>query len=226
MLNFLFKKRECETAKDVELNRVYEELKKVYTFDSIPEIRKKYLSMHIQKYGYLTYSYQKALDELTNEETLFALEEKWKQNNIFKDGKFHFKNNQISPLARNQEKNSDWFKKEGHNIKLINLAALGNGNQSSEPGKFFDWLKQLLILPTGNLAGKIYNTTIYLIPFHPREFGCAYLPKSSEVSSKLKDKEIEELTGMDAKAQVQTFIEMAQLAGHPVIYDILKETFL
>ena len=54
MLNFLFKKRECETAKDVELNRVYEELKKVYTFDSIPEIRKKYLSMHIQKYGYLT----------------------------------------------------------------------------------------------------------------------------------------------------------------------------
>ena len=29
MLNFLFKKRECETAKDVELNRVYEELKKV-----------------------------------------------------------------------------------------------------------------------------------------------------------------------------------------------------
>ena len=35
MLNFLFKKRECETAKDVELNRVYEELKKVYTFDSI-----------------------------------------------------------------------------------------------------------------------------------------------------------------------------------------------
>ena len=82
MLNFLFKKRECETAKDVELNRVYEELKKVYTFDSIPEIRKKYLSMHIQKYGYLTYSYQNALDELTNEETLFALEEKWKQNNI------------------------------------------------------------------------------------------------------------------------------------------------
>ena len=224
MLKFLFKKRECETANDMELNRIYEELKKVYTFDNIPEIRKKYLSMHIQKYGYLTYSYQKALDELTNEETLFALEEKWKQNNIFKDGKFHFKNNQISPLARNQEKNSDWFKKEGHNIKLINLAALGNGNQSSEPGKFFDWLKQLLILPTGNLAGKIYNTTIYLIPFHPREFGCAYLPKSSEVSSKLKDKEIEELTGLDAKAQVQTFIKMAQLAGHPVIYDILPQT--
>lgn len=224
MLNLLFKKREQETAKDVELNRVYEELKKEYPFDNIPELRKKYLSMHIQKYGYLTYSYQKALEELTNEETLFALEEKWKQNNTFKNDKFTFKNNQISPLARNQEKNSDWFKKEGHNIKLINLAALGNGNESKETGKFFDWLKQLLILPTGNMNNGIYNTTIYLIPFHPREFGCAYLPKSSEVSSKLKDDVIEQITGLNAKQQVQTFIQMAQLAGHPVIYDILPQT--
>ncbi len=224
MLNLLFKKKEKDTAKDVELNRIYEELKKAYPFDNIPEIRKKYLSMHIKKYGYLTYPYQKALDELTNEETLYALEEKWKQNNVFKDGKFHFKNTQVSVLARNQEKNSDWFKKEGHDIKLINLAALGNGNNSSEPGKFFDWLKQLLILPSGNKENHIYNTTIYLIPFHPREFGCAYLPKSSEVSAKLKDTQVEELTGLDAKGQVKTFIEMAQLAGHPVIYDILPQT--
>ena len=164
MFEFLFKKREQETARDVELNKVYEELKKAYPSDNIPEIRKKYLSMHIQKYGYLTYPFQKALDELTNEETLFALEEKWKQNNVFKDGKFHFKNNQISPLARHQEKTSDWFKHEGHDIKLLNLAALGNGNKSKEVGKFFDWLKQLLILPTGNMDNGIYNTTIYLIP--------------------------------------------------------------
>ncbi len=224
MLDFLFAKREQETAKDVELNRIYEKLKEAYPFDNIPEIRKKYLSMHIQKYGYLTYSFQKAQDELTNEETLFALEEKWKQNNIFSNNKFTFKNNHISVLARLQEKNSDWFKKEGHNIKLINLAALGNGNKSETPGKFFDWLKQLLILPTGNIANKIYNTTIYLIPFHPREFGCAYLPKSSEVSEKLKDTEIERITGLDAKQQLQTFIQMAQLAGHPVIYDILPQT--
>ena len=224
MLNLLFKKNEKQTAEDAQLNRVYEELKSAYPFDNIPEIRKKYLSMHIKKYGYLTYPYQKALDELTNEETLYALEEKWKRNNVFKDGKFCFKNNQISVLSRNQEKTSDWFKKEGHNIKLINLAALGNGNNSSEPGKLFDWLKQLLILPTGNKENNIYSTTIYLIPFHPREFGCAYLPKSSEVSEKLKDPQVEELTGLDAKAQVQTFIEMAQLAGHPVIYDILPQT--
>ena len=224
MLNLLFKKKEHSLAKDAELNRVYEALKKAYPADNIPELRKKFLSLHMKKYGYLTYSYQKALDELTNEEVLFALEEKWKQNNVFKDGKFHFKNNQISVLARNQEKNSDWFIKEGHDIKLINLAALGNGNKSEEPGKFFDWLKQLLILPTGNKESGIYNTTIYLIPFHPREFGCAYLPKSNEVSDRLNDSKIEELTGLDVKQQVQTFIEMAQLAGHPVIYDILPQT--
>ena len=138
MLNLLFKKREHDTAKDVELNRVFEALKKEYPYDNIPELRKKYLSMHIQKYGYLTYSFQKALEELTNEETLYALEEKWKQNHVFKNDKFSFKNSQISPLSRNQEKHSDWFQKEGHNIKLINLAALGNGNESKEPGKFFD----------------------------------------------------------------------------------------
>lgn len=224
MLEFLFGKKEQETARDVNLNKIYDELKKAYPFDSIPELRKKYLSMHIQKYGYLTYSFQKAQEELTNEETLFALEEKWKQNNVFKNGKFSYRQNQISVLARHQEKNSDWFKKEGHNIKLLNLAALGNGNESKETGKFFDWLKQLLILPSGNLENHIYNTTIYLIPFHPREFGCAYLPKSNEVSSKLKDEYIEEITGLDAKGQVQTFIEMAQLAGHPVIYDILPQT--
>ena len=224
MLEFLFGKKEQEIAKDANLNKIYEELKKAYPFDSIPELRKKYLTMHIQKYGYLTYSFQKAQEELTNEETLFALEEKWKQNNVFKNGKFSYRPNQISVLARHQEKNSDWFKKEGHNIKLLNLAALGDGNNSKETGKFFDWLKQLLILPSGNLDNHIYNTTIYLIPFHPREFGCAYLPKSSEVSAKLKDEYIEEITGLDAKGQVQTFIEMAQLAGHPVIYDILPQT--
>lgn len=223
MLDFLFTKKDT-SAKDKELNGIYAQLKKAYPFDSIPEIRKKYLELHIKKYGYLTYSFDKAQKELTNEETLFALEQKWIQNNVFKDGKFCFKNNQISVLERNGEKNSDWFKKEGHNIKLINLAALGNGNKSDETGKFFDWLKQLLILPTGNLENRIYNTTIYLIPFHPREFGCAYLPKSSEVSSKLNDKYIEEITGMNVKQQVQTFIELAQLAGHPVIYDILPQT--
>lgn len=224
MLDFLFgKKKEIEKKDDV-LNNIYSKLKKKYSFDNISVRRKTELKNLISKFGYLPYPHIKALEELTPEEILYGLEIKWKNNKIFKDGKFGFKNNQISVLARNNVNNSDWIKKEGHNIKLINLAALGNGNKTKETGKFFDWLTQLLILPTGDLNNNIFNTTIYLIPFHPREFGCAYLPKSSEVSEALLDKSIEELTGLDAKAQVKIFIELAQLAGHPVIYDILPQT--
>lgn len=223
MFNLFFNKSE-QAAKYIKLNEIYSKMKQVYSFDNIDEERKVYLSELMEKYGYLPYSHQKALDELTYEETLFALEQKWKSNGVFDGEHFNFKNSQISPLARNNVKNSDWFKKEGHNIKLINLAALGNGNKYNETGKFFDWLKQLLILPTGNLENGIFNTTIYLIPFHPREFGCAYLPKSSEVSKKLYDEEIANITGLNVKEQLQLFIELAQLAGHPVIYDILPQT--
>ena len=48
-----------------------------------------------------------------------------------------------------------------------------------------------IILPTGNLKRNIFNTTVYLIPFQPRDFGCAYLPTSSDVSPNLNDENIE-----------------------------------
>ncbi len=226
MFEFLFGKKnnKCEEKKTEQLNRAYTAIRSKYNPDNIPEERKSFLKERINLYGYLNYPYVKACEEISNEEVLFGLEIKWKQNGIFKDGKFEFSNDKISVLARNNIKNSDWFKKEGHDIKLINLAGLGNGNKSKEPGKFMDWLRQLLILPTGNTENGIFNTTIYLIPFHPREFGCAYLPRSSEVSEKLYDKEIGELTKTTVKEQVKMFIELAQLAGHPVIYDILPQT--
>lgn len=217
----LFSKK-IEPAKDIRLNEIYTNLKNSYP--KVSDERKEELSKLIKKYGYLPYPYIKALEELTPEEILFGLEIKWKNNKIFADGKFSFTNNKISVLARNNAKNSSWIQKEGHNIKLINLAGLGDGNKTKEAGKFIDWLRQLLILPTGNLDNNIYDTTMYLIPFHPREFGCAYLPKSSDISEELFDKNIQEITGMDVKEQVQTFIMLSQLAGHPVIYDILPQT--
>ena len=218
IFDFLFDKK-AEPADSI-INGIYTKLCREYGVENIPDDRKKYLENLVRENGYLPYPYFKALDELTEAETLFALREKWIKEGVFKDGEFKFE--KASVLARNNEKTSDWIKKEGHDIKLINLAGLGN--KKGKAGKFFDWLKQLLILPSGNLANNIYNTTIYLIPFHPREFGCAYLPKSSEVSGNLLDKDIEKITGLDAKGQVKTFIQMAQLAGHPVIYDILPQT--
>lgn len=218
----LFDKK-VEVRKDEYLNEVYAKLKEYTHFNELTEDRKKQLRSIVEKYGYLNYPHLKALEELSAAETLCALEVKWENNGIFKDGKFCFENNQVSPLARNNIKNADWLKKEGHDIKLINLAALGNGNYSETPGKFFDWVKQILILPTGNLKRNIFNTTVYLIPFQPRDFGCAYLPTSSDVSPNLNDENIEKTLNYNVKEQVQLFIEFAQLAGHPVIYDVLPQ---
>ena len=220
MLEFLFRK---ETASPCEeLNSFYSKLKEIYSPESISDERKEYLTSQMEKYGYLPYPQIKALEELSDAEVLFALEYKWKSNGVFSEGKFDFE--KTSVLARNGIKNSNWFKKEGHDIKLTNLAGLGNGNNSEECGKFMDWLRQLLILPSGNLENNIFSTTMYLIPFHPREFGCAYLPTASNVSPNLEDKNILEKTGLNADEQVKMFIKMTQLAGHPVIYDILPQT--
>lgn len=232
MLGFLFGKKEKNKAAykptSTEINDIYSKLKEIYKFEEIEEDRKKELKGLVEKYQYLPYPHIKALEELTPAEVLFALETKWGVNGVFKDGKFEFESNKISVLARNNVKNANWIKKEGHDIKLVNLAGLGNGNktknESSVCGKFIDWLRQLLILPTGNLERGIFATTMYLIPFHPREFGCAYLPKSTDVSHNLEDAQLKEVLNLDAKAQVQTFITLAQLAGHPVIYDVLPQT--
>lgn len=220
MLNFLFNKK--VTPQDEEINKIYSRLKSLYKFDEISSERKNYLSEQLKKYKYLPYPHIKALEELTPAEVIFALEFKWKNNGVFDGTNFSFQEKSV--LARHGLKNADWIKKEGHDIKLINLAALGDGNKSNNSGKFIDWLKQLLILPAGNVEKGIFATTIYLIPFHPREFGCAYLPKSTEVSQKLKDSQLEASLELDAKTQVQIFITLAQLAGHPVIYDILPQT--
>lgn len=220
MLEFLFKKKSDLKRVDA-VNAMYKALKSLYNTDNIPQERKDYLSDLMRKYGYIPYSYNKANNELSNEEVLFVLEQKWAQNNVFKNDEFEFVNPSV--LARNNVTNSNWIQKEGHDIKLINLAGLGD-NSAEKTGTMMNWLRQIAILPTGNLESGIFNTTVYLIPFHPREFGCAYLPSSSEASSVLADEKLQEMTEADATEQVRTFINFAQLAGHPVIYDVLPQT--
>lgn len=220
MLEFLFKKETENIAES--LNTFYSKLREMYPFDRISEERKEYLKSQMNRFGYLPYPHIKALDDLSDSEVLFALESKWEANGVFSNGHFNF--SKTSVLARNNIKDSSWLQKEGHDIKLVNLAGLGNGNYSDTCGHFMDWLRQLLILPTGNLENNIFGTTMYLIPFHPREFGCAYLPTASNVSPNLEDKRILEKTGLNADEQVKMFIKMTQLAGHPVIYDILPQT--
>lgn len=212
------------TINSENLTHIFNGLKAFYNVNSIDESRKNYIVSEVQKYGYLPYPHIKALEELTEAETLLAIEEKLKYNNTYNNGNFNFNPENISAIKRAGYSNSSWINKEGHNVKLVNLAGLGNGNKSKEPGKFIDWLKQLVILPSGNIEKGILATTMYLIPFHPREFGCAYLPKSSEVSENLEDALLKEKFELDAKNQVRLFLALSQLAGHPTMYDVLPQT--
>lgn len=224
MFNTLFKNA-TKSAKrvDFEVNSFYEKLKAIYNFDSISDDRKNYLTEIMNEYGYLNYPHIKALEELSPAETLFCLEQKWKNNGVFSAGSFQFENDDVSPLKRKKVYSADWICAEGHEIKLINLPALSNGNNTNECAKFLDWLKQLVILPTGNMRFGIFDTSIYLVPFHPRDFGCSYLPISMEASDSMYDSIIGEETGFDVTEQVSMFIKLAQLAGHPVIYDVLPQ---
>lgn len=220
MLDFLFKKK-TEFNRAQSVNEMYSALKDLYKPESISEERRNYLSDLMNKYGYIPYSYSKACSELSDADVIYAVEQKWLQNGVLNNGKLNFNNSSV--LARNNVTNSNWIQKEGHDIKLINLAGLGD-NSAEHTGVMINWLRQLAILPTGNLDAGIFNTTMYLIPFHPREFGCAYLPSASGASLALEDARIKDLTGADATEQVRTFINFAQLAGHPVIYDVLPQT--
>lgn len=221
MFDFLFKKQE-ETKPTIDINEIYAKLKRLYDTEEISNERKAYLTSMLEKYGYLPYPHIKALEEISNQEVLFCLDYKLKKEGVYNGEKFLCV--KTSPIARRGIKNSEWIKREGHNIKLINLAALGNGNKSSAAGKLMDWLRQLIILPTGVEEKGIFPTSIYLVPFHPRNFGCAYLPTSSDVSPNLEDNDLRLKLGIDGKAQVQLFIMLSQLAGHAVIFDILPQT--
>ena len=209
--------------KPQELDCILSKLTQIYRIEEITEERKQYLSKTIEKYGYLPYPQFKVLQELTDSEAIYCLIEKLKKAGTFKDSKMlDFKNPSV--LARLGIKNSSWFKKETHNIKLLALSALGDGNSKDAAGHFIDWIKCLITLSAGSSETNVLPDTLYLIPFTQREFDCAYLPKSSEVSDKLCDDNMLKFLGLDKEAQVKLFIELAQLCNHPVIYDILPQT--
>ncbi len=221
MFDFLFKK--APKVNEIEvLQKNFSIIKDFYSKDKISFERKKELSDLIEKYGYLPYSQAKAIEEISPSEVIFCLEKKLELNNTYKDNSLNY--NEISAVKRAGYTDADWIKREQHDIKYINLAALGDGTIDSSPAKFIDWLRQIIILPSGNLDKGVLSTTVYLVPFHPRDFGNAYLTAGSEeISKNLADKEIKEL-GIEPKAQIKLFISLAQLCGHPVIYDVFPQT--
>lgn len=206
------------------LGRILTELNSLYGADTLDEGRKQEIAALVRANGYVPYSHIRALKELSDAETIVALEEKLKMNNTYSNGGCCFDVNAVSPVKRAGFNDASWFRHEQHNIKLINLAGLGDGNTTKEPGAFIDWLRQLVTLPAGKPEDGVLATTVYLIPFHPREFGCAYIPKHSGVSPALEDKTIKDKLNLGGKDQVRLFISLCQLCGHPAIYDVLPQT--
>lgn len=204
------------------LNEVFNKLKVLFQVENVSAERREYLESLIKKYGYLPYSQQKALEELSDAEVVFGVQKKLELASTYVDGQINY--DVLSPVERAGFKNADWFKTEQHSVKLLNLAALGNGNVDKTPAKFIDWMRQLLILPSGKVEAGVMATTMYLTPFHPREFGCAYLPAHSGVSPALECSVLKEQFGLTVEDQVKVFLAISQLAGHPVIYDILPQT--
>ena len=222
MLNLLMGRKQSHFLENIDLSSSMRKFREIYGVRNVSEERQFYISEMISKYGYLPHPHFDILENFSPSEIIYTLESILTHQGVW-DGNTFSNIKNPSALARNNEKNSDWFKREGHNIKLISLSALGNGERSKEAGKFIDWVAQLITLPTGSIENKIYPTTIYLTPFHTREFGCAYLPKATDVSKNIEDKKLADL-GLNAKDQVKLFIALAQLSGHPVIYDILPQT--
>lgn len=206
-----------------EMTAHFGRLKHAHPPEAVPPARRASLCELVACAGYLPWSQQQALEELSAAETLLILEEKLRLNGVYTQGGFAFSAETLSPVRRAGYTDSSWIKREGHEIKLLNLAGLGDGNRSREPGRMMDWLKQLVTLPAGDPARGILATTIYLLPFHPREFGSAYIPASSGVSPLLADPRLAEHLGLDAHGQVRLFLALAQLAGHPLLYDVLPQ---
>lgn len=207
-----------------KFSELFNALKSFYCTDAISPVRREYIANLVKTNGYLPYSHIQALEELSDAEVLIGVEAKLENAGVYRDGQFESSITDVSPVVRAGFSNSSWVKAEQHNIKLTNLAGLGNGNRNPETGKLIDWLRQVLILPAGNLEKGVLGTTIYMIPFHPRDFGCAYLPIDTSVSQKLEDPEVKGKTGLDAKGQLKFFLGVAQLCGHPTMYDVLPQT--
>lgn len=214
-----------KTSNKETVSILFKKLKDIYKTNTVSKEKRDHIIKTVNKYGYLPISHQEALETISTAETLIGLEEKFKLNNVFNNNNFTFSDDNISPIKRAGYKDSSWLRKEQLNIKLINLAALGNGKKDeSKVGHFEDWIKQLLIAPSGNVEFGNLGTVMYLVPFHPRDFGCAYLPKSKFVSETLEDDSLKKELNLDGKEQVKLFLLFSQLSGHPTMYDVLPQT--
>ena len=95
---------------------------------------------------------------------------------------------------------------------LVNELNLQNTPLLEKPSEY-----ELKYLSTDISKGKFIKSRF------PEYSDPTYWRYPNGIEEKIEDKKLAEL-GLSAKDQVKLFIALAQLAGHPVIYDVLPQT--
>jgi hypothetical protein len=112
-----------------ELDHLFKTLHGIYSAPA-PD-RSAEICTAVQRFGYLPWSYQRALAELSPAETLCGLEEKLSLNGVFNHGEFAWQD--LSPVRRAGFQDAQWLQREQHQIKLTNLAEIPPGTAGRKP---------------------------------------------------------------------------------------------
>ena len=208
-----------------EINQAYAKVKKFYL--GAAPLPKNDLATEVVeavgKFGYLPIPYDLAKQQLSAHAILAGLEQIWHREGSMADGEFT--TTEVSPLRRLGYSDPAWMTREQHKIESLNLMGLTENKAGKVEGCFANLLVKLLTSPAGTPQEKIAATTFYLLPPYQRDgaFNSAYCPASSSIDPALEDVVLKEQTGLDVEQQLQLFIALANLAGHPVVIDLLPQ---
>ena len=210
----------------MNLSHLQNLLKKIKKFYGIPENYGKKVRLvekTVDQFGYLPVPCRVAQEGLKNDEIFAGLERIWAKQKVMEGKRIK---GPLNPLERLGYQDSRWMTREQHKIESLSLMGLTDEEEGSVKGNFRHLLIKILTSPCGSPDYKVPATTFYLLPFFKRDmaFRSAYCPLSCEVDPSLQDEKLYRETGIDGETQIQLFIALANLAGHPVLMDILPQT--
>lgn len=178
----------------------------------------------VERHGYLPLPCLCA-GELSADALFAGLEAIWIRQGVMQDGRF-LERCVVSPAQRLGYANQSWMGREQHKIESLNLMGLTEMRDGKPCGSFRNLLDKLLTTAGGAPAESVAATTFYLLPPYQRDgaFRSAYCPLSSETEPALADPELAKELGLSGEQQLRLFIMLCQLAGHPVVIDLLPQT--
>lgn len=199
------------------IDEVYQKLKNMHC-ENLSEDSFQYGAI-IKKYGYLPIPFDLAQEKLSDLDVFLIFEAILLEQGTMVDGHISGNKNPLSALKYND---TSWIYREQLKIETLCLSGLCSSNQNLV---FRNYLLKIITTPKGNKKELLPATAFYLLPFYRRDpaFSSAYCPLSVEVDSRLCDEKIKEKLGWDQEFQLQIFLHLCQLAGHPILIDLLPQ---